>query len=126
MMDEYVKFRPEAGELPRQNEDSYILVDPEVELELRHFKALLVLNSMGDMDLSIGQNSQAVLKALERAVDILSMAVRGWHWIDRHGQVLDPPDGKPDAFDALGMAEVTWMLGEVSGALRAEAVPQGS
>ena len=125
-MDEYVKFRPEAGELPRQDEDSYILVDPDVELELGHFKALLVLSSIQGMDLAISQNSQAILKALGTAGDILSMAIRDWRWLDRRGELLGPPDGRAEAFDVLSMDEVTWMLETVSGAVREEAVPKGS
>ena len=126
MMDEYVKFRPEVGSLPRQDADSYILVDPDVELELGHFKALLVLSSIQGMDLAISQNSQAILKALGTAGDILSMGVRDWRWLDRKGELLDSPNGRPGAFDGLSMDEVTWMLETVSGAVKEEAVPKGS
>ena len=125
-MDECVKISPEVGKLPRQDGESYIVVDPEVELELRHLKALLVLNSMAGMDLAISQNSEAALRALTTAGDILSMAIQDWRWRDRRGKELPSPNGSPDAFDALSMPEVTWMLEEVSGALREGAVPKKS
>jgi len=114
-------------ELRRQTAESYIQIDVDVDLELRHFKAILVLSSMSGMDLSIAQNAIAAEKALDRAVDLLSKTVRGWHWLDRKGEPYEAgPADNPDAFESLSMAEINWMIGAVSEAIRETATPEGT
>ena len=94
-------------ELRRQTAESYIEVDIDFDLELRHFKAILVLSGMAGMDLNIAENTLAAEKALDRAVDLLAQVIQGWHWLDRKGKPYEAkPADNPDAFESLTMLEI--------------------
>jgi len=114
-------------DLRRQTAESYIEVDVDVDLELRHFKAILVLSGMSGMRLDIAENALAAERALDRAVDLLSRTVRGWHWLDRNGEPYEAqPADNPDAFESLSMDEINWMIGAVSERLKEAATPEGT
>lgn len=117
---------PEDG-LSRQTPESYIEVDVDVELELRHFKAILVLSGLSGMNLDNPQNALAAEKALTGAIDLLAQTVRGWHWLDRKGEPYEAePADNPDAFERLSMVEVNWMIEAVSERIKEEATPEGT
>ena len=117
---------PEDG-LSRQTPESYIEVDIDAELELRHFKAILVLSGLAGMSLDNPQNALAADKALVGAVDLLSQTVRGWHWLDRKGETYEAkPADNPDAFERLAMTEVNWMIGAVSELIKEDAASEGT
>lgn len=123
-----IKLSPEPDDgLRRQDGESYIQVDPGIELEWGHTKALLTLGSLAGMDLTNPRNAETAAKALPRATDLLAMAVRGWRWLDRRGRPIDvSPADNPEVFDSLTMDEITWMLSSVSGIVKEEATPKNS
>lgn len=113
--------------LSRQTPESYISVDVDVELELCHFKAILVLSGLSGMSLNNPQNALAAGKALGGAIDLLSQTVRDWHWLDRKGEPYETePADNPDAFESLSMAEVNWMIEAVSELIKEGATPGGT
>lgn len=116
-----------ADGLSRQTADSYIEVDVNVDLELRHFKAILTLSGMSGMDLNNPQNAIAAGKALIGAIDLLSQTVRGWLWLDRRGKPYGAePTDNPDAFESVAMDEINWMLEAVSGLIQEDAASEGT
>lgn len=116
---------PEGG-LSRQTPESYIEVDVNVELELRHFKAILVLSGLSGMNLDNPQNALAADKALTGAIDLLAQTVQGWHWLDRRGKPHEAkPADNPDAFERLSMTEINWMIEAVSELIKGNATPEG-
>ena len=101
--------------LKRQTLESYIEMDVDVDLELCHFKAILVLSGLSGMNLDNPQNALAAEKALTGAIDLLSVTVRAWHWLDRRGKPHEAkPADNPDAFERLSMTEINWMIAAVS------------
>lgn len=113
--------------LSRQTSESYIEVDVDVELELRHFKALLTLSGLAGMNLDIPENALAADKALTGAIDLLAQTVRGWHWLDRRGEPHKAkPADNPDGFERLSMDEINWMIEAVSGLIKEAATPEGT
>lgn len=113
--------------LKRQTPESYIEVDVDVDLELRHFKAILTLSGLSGMSLDKPQNALAAEKALIGAVDLLAHTVRGWHWLDRRGRPYEAgPADNPDAFESLSMAEINWMIESVSALIKEHATPGGT
>lgn len=113
--------------LKRQTSDSYIEVDVDVDLELRHFKAILVLSGLSGMNLDNPQNALAAEKALTGAIDLLSQTVQDWHWLDRKGEPHETrPADNPDAFERLSMTEINWMIAAVSESIKEEATPEGT
>jgi len=117
---------PEDG-LKRQTPESYIEVDTDVDLELRHFKAVLVLSGLSGMSLDNPQNALAAEKALTGAIDLLSQTVQDWHWLDRKGKPYEAkPVDNPDAFESLSMTEINWMIEAGSELIKEDATPEGT
>ena len=120
-------FPTPEDDLPRQTSESYIKVSVDLDLELRHFKAILILSSMEGMDLNNPQNALAAEKALTGATDLLTQTVVGWHWLNRKGEPYEvEPLDNPDAFELLSMDEFNWMTEAVSKLIQEDATPEGT
>jgi hypothetical protein len=117
---------PEAG-LSRQNSESHIVINPDAELEFQHFRGMLFLGTLAELDLSDPANAGKALAAMDNAADFLAECVVEWRWLDRNGRIIKAvPKGNPSAFYGLSMAEMNWMLESASNALQEDAVPKKS
>ncbi|KPK91503.1 MAG: hypothetical protein AMJ88_13425 [Anaerolineae bacterium SM23_ 63] len=127
-MEEDNRIFPEPDDdLPRQTSESYIEIDADANLELRHFKAVLVLSSLSGMDLNNPQNALAAEKALNGASDLLSQRIIKWHWLDRKGEPYNvAPIEDPSVIDNLTMNEINWMIENISGQVQEKATSGGT
>lgn len=123
-----IRIEPlEIAGLTRQDDESYIMVDPSAEIELRHFKGMLTLGSLANIDINTPGNAEVIVTAMEKCTDFLSLSVVDWRWLDRRGEPIDlSPFDDPDAFIGLSMAELTWMLEAVSGVVKEGAASKNS
>lgn len=126
-MTNLTKISPTPGDLPRQDEHSYIMIDRDVEFELGHFKGMLTLGAMEGMDMNNPANAYAAMVALERATNFLSVAIGAWVWQGNDGEpIQESPQNNPLAFEGCSMTEINWMLEAVSATIKEEAATEGN